>query len=140
MSLLLASALTIQGVPVECINAAARRYQVPAPIIVSILKVEAGAPGIASRNKNGTDDLGSMQINSRWLPIVSRYGVDRWTLQNNSCVNVMVGTWILRRSMQDNKPYFVSVANYHSHTAKLNQAYAIRVRDKYLHLMQVLHA
>lgn len=61
------SALLIHGIPIECINRAAITYVVPAKVILSVLATENGKVGTARPNKNGSYDLGPMQINSGWL-------------------------------------------------------------------------
>lgn len=115
--------LLIHDVPIECINQAAITYHVPASIIVSVLRIEGGKNGIASRNKDGTFDYGSMQINSRWLKTLAPYGYTKNDLQYNPCVNVAVGAWILGLSIADGKNLWNGVGNYHSHTTKFNQKY-----------------
>jgi hypothetical protein len=47
-------------------------YQLPPPALPAIYRVEDGRPGYVQHNRNGTDDLGSMQINSSWLPAIAR--------------------------------------------------------------------
>ncbi len=59
--------LAINDVPIQCIQQAAVQYQVPAALIISVLKTENGRNGMANKNKNGTYDYGSMQINDVWL-------------------------------------------------------------------------
>lgn len=133
------SALEIQGVPIECINQAATRYHVPATLILSILTVEKGRNGMASRNQNGTFDYGPMQINSIWLPKIRLYGYTRHQLQYDPCVNVNVGTWILSNAIA--KPasnLWKGVGNYHSLTPRLNRNYQIKVFKVYRLLVNYL--
>lgn len=115
--------IAINDVPVTCINQAAIAYHVPATMILSIMKKEGGRNGQAVRNKNGTYDLGVMQINTSWLPTLSRYGYTKEDIQFNACKNVMVGTWILANSVADGKTAWQGVGNYHSHTPSFNQSY-----------------
>jgi hypothetical protein len=67
--------LFISDVPLNCINAAAIQYHIPAKLIISILNVERGETGLAQRNKNGSYDLGPMQINTSWWPKLYDYGI-----------------------------------------------------------------
>src|ERR1700722_7949826 len=117
------SALLIHGVPIECINRAAITYIVPAKVIISVLEVEGGRVGSATPNKNGTVDLGPMQINSSWLPQLAHYGYTRQQLQYDPCVNVLVGTWILSNKITQvatqSSDYWQGVAGYHFHDALL---------------------
>ena len=112
----------INDVPVSCINQAAIVYHVPAALILSIMRKENSKNGQEVRNKNGTHDLGVMQINTRWLPTLSKYGYSRYDLQFDACKNVMVGTWILATSLAHGKTGWSGVGDYHSHTAKFNLA------------------
>ncbi len=129
-----ASALLIHGVPVGCINQAAVHYLVPARVIVSVLVTEGAAPGIEKHNKNGTSDLGALQINSRWLKVLQPYGITRDQLKYDPCVNVMVGAWILGKKMAGaagQGDYWHGVAAYNSITPGINAAYKTKVRRNY---------
>lgn len=125
------SALLIHGVPIECINQAAITYHVPAALILSILSVEGGTVGMASRNSNGTYDYGPMQINSSWLPKIERYGYTLQKVQYDPCANVMVGAWILSTNIADASNFWQGVGGYHSYTVPLNQAYQNKVWNVY---------
>lgn len=128
----------INDVSIECINHAAVMYQVPATVIISVLKMEGGKNGLASHNKDGSCDYGPMQINSRWLKIISPYGYTQNDIQYNPCVNVEVGTWILRQSIFEGKNYWNGVGNYHSHTPTLNEHYHFKAKYYYNWLLELL--
>lgn len=126
------SALEVHGVPIECINQAAMTYHVPATLILSVLAIENGRIGSASSNQNGTFDFGPMQINSIWVSKVRLYGYTQHQLQYDPCVNINVGTWILSQHIAKNtSSLWRGVGNYHSHTARLNQNYQIKVSEVY---------
>ena len=126
------SALEIHGVPIECINQAAITYHVPATLILSVLAVENGKKGSASHNRNGTFDYGPMQINSIWLSKIRLHGYTRQQLQYDPCTNVSVGTWILSQQIANNASnLWQGVGNYHSHSARLNRNYQIKVSEVY---------
>lgn len=119
--------MLFHGVPLECINQAAVTYHVPATMIVSVMKIENGQNGMAIKNKNGTYDLGVMQINSSWLPKLKKHGIDKATLQHDGCMNVMVGSWILAQGIAKSEGW-VGLGNYHSATPKHNERYRERVK------------
>lgn len=78
-----------------CYEEAAQRYGVPETLLRAIAQTESGENDRAlNRNKNGTLDIGRMQINSGWLRQLSRYGITERRLVE-PCTNVMVGAWIL---------------------------------------------
>lgn len=84
----------------DCFERAAERHHVPAPLLRAIACVESHHdPRAFNRNANGSIDLGVMQINSRWLPTLKQFGIERdhlWDL----CTNVHVGAWVLAQNMK----------------------------------------
>jgi soluble lytic murein transglycosylase-like protein len=130
--------LTIYDVPIQCINQAAVTYQVPAPVIISILKVEGGKNGMASKNKDGSIDFGPMQINSRWLGKLARYGITKNDLQYKPCVNVAVGAWILAQSIASGKDVWRGIGAYHSRTEAFNKRYRLKAQHYYNWLVNVI--
>lgn len=133
------SALEVHGVPIECINQAAITYHVPATLILSVLAIENGRVGSASSNRNGTFDFGPMQINSIWLSKIRLYGYTQHQLQYDPCVNVNVGTWILSQHIaNDTSGPWRGIGDYHSHTARLNHNYQIKVSEVYRLLARYL--
>lgn len=119
------------GVPLDCINEAALRYHVPAALIVSVMQVEKGRNGSASQNKNGTSDLGVMQVNTSWLPALKKAGYTREKVQFDPCINISVATWILARSIAK-KEGWQGVGTYHSATPIYNKIYREKVKKMYL--------
>ncbi len=131
--------MSIQDVPVACINQAAIQYHIPAPIILSILRVEGGRIGMANPNSNGTVDFGPMQINSLWLPELKPYGITRESLQYDPCVNVKVGTWILGQKIADSDNLWQGIASYHSKTPQKNHHYREKIITVYNRIMRAIH-
>lgn len=130
--------LLIHDVPIECINQAATVYQVPAAMIISILKTEGGRNGDASKNKDGSIDYGPMQINSRHLEKLTKYGITKRDLQYNPCVNVAVGAWILAKSIADGKDIWHGVGIYHSRTRSFNEKYRNKVKKFYNWIAEIM--
>jgi hypothetical protein len=126
----------ISTVPLDCINDAAYEYHIPAKLIIAVLSVEQGKVGVANPNKNGTYDLGPMQINTSWKNILSQYGISLANIKNNGCLNVHVGAWILSKNIADEKDLLTGIGDYHSHTATLNKNYAHRIQLSYTRLVQ----
>jgi soluble lytic murein transglycosylase-like protein len=79
----------------DCLDdAAAYRHLNPA-LVRAIAQHESGMRASAVNvNRNGSEDIGLMQVNSSWLPTLSRFGIRREHLFD-ACVNGYVGTWIL---------------------------------------------
>ena len=123
--------ILINDVPLPCINQAAIHYLIPAPLIIAVLKTENGKNGMASQNKNGTVDLGVMQINSSWLPTLAHFGYTAKDVQFNRCKNVDAGAWILSSEMKSTASIWRGVGDYHSHTPNKNNEYVKLVSMRY---------
>lgn len=122
----------INDIPISCINHSAVEFHVPASLIVSILSIERGATGTISRNKNGTYDMGPMQINSSWLPTLKKHGYSANDIIYDACKNVHVGTWILASNISKSNKVWNGIGNYHSHKSSLNYAYATKVKNIFI--------
>ncbi len=113
-----------------CYEQAATRYQVNAQLLKAIAKVESSenpnAININRQFKSYNEDIGLMQINSRWLPELRSYGIQREHLFD-ACVNANIGAWILAKQIQTHGNTWKAVGAYHSATPALNQKYAQRV-------------
>lgn len=130
--------LFINDVPIDCINQAAVEYYVPATLIISILKTENGRVGSKTQNKNGTYDLGSMQINSSWMPYLKKKGISEYQVQYDPCTNVQVGAWILSNSITEARNIEEGIGNYNSHTPNYNFKYRQKVIKKYNQINQMV--
>lgn len=110
-----------------CMAAASERYQVPYDLLRAIARTEGGAVGTVARNKNGSADLGVMQINTIHLPFLARFGITRDVLVHDACVNVHVGAWILQRELGRGGDYWTNVGAYNSRTPVHNERYRAKV-------------
>jgi len=113
-------------------TAVAAFYQLPAETLPAIHAVENGRAGIVRHNTNGSEDLGAMQINTLWLPQLSRgtglpTGRLRQALIQQDCFNVAVAGAILRIYLHESGDLAKAIGYYHSHTPALSEAYQARV-------------
>ncbi|HIQ49420.1 MAG TPA: twitching motility protein PilT, partial [Aquifex aeolicus] len=82
----------------ECFKKAAFKYNVPLPLLLAIAKVESNFNVNAlNKNRNGTYDIGIMQINTSNLSLLKRVGIikrdeELWI----PCKNVEAGAYILK--------------------------------------------
>ncbi len=122
-----------------CIRAAARYYHQPTDrvsyeglvdLVTAVRLAEGGTVGRVSRNKNGSFDIGPMQINSTHLPLLARFGISYDALLNNSCQNIFVGTWILHNELQSTPALWSAIGNYNSRTPSFNVQYQRRIWQK----------
>ena len=129
--------LTVEAVPVvqpvtlECVAEVSRQYQIPVALLGGVLAQERGRLGQSFPNKNGTWDIGPMQVNSTWLKFFAPYGIDQHRLQHDGCANLAVGAWIIRYEQGKAKgDLWRAVGRYHSHQPGLAAAYQSRVAVK----------
>lgn len=126
-----------------CLFAAAEAYRLPPALILILLKVEGGRLGAVSGNTNGTVDIGPMQVNTIWVPLIAKH----WrttkeaaflALRDNFCANLEGGSWILRQALDEARgDFWGGVAIYHSHNPVHKDAYlrkvlawTLRLRDQ----------
>ena len=116
-----------------CLAAAAAFYHLPPRALVAIQVVEGGRIGLTSRNADGSEDLGPMQVNTRWLaPLSAATGRPaaelRSRLVDDGCFNIRVGAAILRiEANAAAGDLGVALGHYHSRTPVRAAAYRGRV-------------
>nr|WP_244196214.1 lytic transglycosylase domain-containing protein [Paraburkholderia susongensis] len=111
----------------DCMDDAARFHHVNARLVRAIAIVESGQhANVVHLNTDGSTDIGLMQINSRWLPTLSRLGVSRADLWNR-CTNAYVGAWILSQNLRRLGLNWDAVGAYNAATHEKRMAYARRV-------------
>jgi hypothetical protein len=116
-----------------CMLAVAAELHLPPRVLPAIQAVEAGQVGMARGNANGSEDLGLMQVNSLWVPVLSRLtgrqqGSLRDRLVNDGCFNIAIAGAIVRFYLRETPgDLLAAVGNYHSHTPIRHQAYQEKV-------------
>jgi hypothetical protein len=104
-------------------------------VLPAIQAVEGGTIGAVSLNADGSQDLGIMQINSRWVPVLAQAthlspAVVRDRLIMNGCYSILVAGAILRlHRAERHGDMLTAIGDYHSRTPLRNQAYLGRVVD-----------
>jgi soluble lytic murein transglycosylase-like protein len=110
-----------------CWEAAAARYGVNPYLLYAIARTESNLnPQAINRNKNGSYDIGLMQINSRWLPTLRQYGIDEQQLLE-PCVSIQVGAWILAGNIRRLGNSWDAVGAYNSGNPAYRLRYALKV-------------
>jgi soluble lytic murein transglycosylase-like protein len=103
---------------------AAARYGVNPHVLYAIAAQESSLnPGAVHQNADGSQDVGLTQINSKWLPQLSKLGV---TLENlsNPCINMHVGAYLLSLQMIKHGNTWQAIGAYHSNTPWRRDEYA----------------
>jgi len=128
VAILCAAALPVQA----CWDDAAQRYQVSSALLYAIARTESGLnPQAIGHNRNGSRDIGLMQINSTWLPKLATHGIHERDLFE-PCTNIHVGAWILADNVSRLGYTWEAVGAYNAKNPVLRRAYIEKVRR---HLM-----
>lgn len=78
-------------------SGASKRYGIPRELLEAISKVESGHNSLAvNRNRNGSVDLGHMQVNSDW----QKSGKIEWKKLTDAEYCSYVGAWILAQELE----------------------------------------
>ncbi|MBC6414477.1 MAG: lytic transglycosylase domain-containing protein [Chromatiales bacterium] len=120
-----------------CIASAAHQHNLDPLLLLAVKYVEtADRTDTPIRyNKNGSWDIGLMQINTVWRDTLHRYGIDYNDLEI-PCTNIAVGAWILANNIK-RKGLWEGVGAYHSSTAPLSQRYRTKVKEVWQELQQL---
>jgi soluble lytic murein transglycosylase-like protein len=116
-----------------CFDAAADRYRLPASLLRAVARVESGglnARTAQNTNRDGTRDIGRMQINTGWLPTLSRWGIDEEKLRDE-CVSIHVGAWILAGNVARHGANWEAVGAYNVGCRALAADECTRRRNAY---------
>lgn len=111
-----------------CWDAAAHRYGISSQLLYAIARTESGLdPRAVGTNRNGSRDIGLMQINSWWLPMLSKFGIRESDLFD-PCTSIHVGAWILAQNVARYGYTWEAVGAYNAASPQLRAAYVARVR------------
>ncbi|MCP5152435.1 MAG: lytic transglycosylase domain-containing protein [Chromatiales bacterium] len=111
----------------DCFAASAARHRIAPALLAAIAEVESAFdPRARNRNRDGSEDIGLMQINARWLPALAAHGIDREALWQ-PCVSIEVGAWVLAQSIARYGYTWRAVGAYNAGTARDASAEARRM-------------
>ncbi|WP_447725498.1 lytic transglycosylase domain-containing protein [Sphingomonas koreensis] len=93
---------------------------------------EGGWVGAKIANRDGSHDLGPLQVNSWWVPKLAEITgrpTDhvRWWLIHDACFNVEAARWIFLSGLVVTRDYWRAVGVYHSPTGSRQRWYASSV-------------
>ena len=113
-----------------CWDEMARRYDLEPELLQAIAAVESGYRSQAMNytNRNGTRDIGLMQINSIHLPRLLKQGITEERLLNEPCLSVEVGASILAEFIQRFGYNWTAVGAYNVGPGSGPQREALRLR------------
>lgn len=132
----------------ECIIHAVAQHHLPLSVVVALIRTESGHPGTVHVNsdKYHSRDLGVMQVNDRtWLKLIADHDFhgDQKSafaaLRDDGCYNVMWGTEIFSRAVDEAKGrYWLAVGYYNSHNEGPRLRYTATVVSKFMDILKSL--
>jgi soluble lytic murein transglycosylase-like protein len=109
-----------------CFEEAGVLYNVNPDLLRGMAKVESSmrpeAINETHQARTKSVDLGLMQINSRWLPILAKNNITKESLLKDPCLNVKVGAWILADNIRRHGPNWTAVGAYNAACSQLKGA------------------
>lgn len=96
---------------------------------------EGGWVGARLSNRDGSHDLGPLQVNSWWVPRIAKLlgrperEISQW-LQHDACFNVDAAKWIFLSGLAATHDYWRAIGIYHSPTPVRQTAYARNVAQR----------
>lgn len=132
----------------ECVIHAVAQHHLPLSVVVALMRTEGGHPGTVHVNadKYHSRDLGVMQVNDRtWLKLIADHDFhgDKQSafaaLRDDGCYNVMWGTEIFSRAVDEAKGrYWLAVGYYNSHNEGPRLRYTATVVNKFMDILKSL--
>lgn len=113
-----------------CWEEAAGRYDIEPELLQAIAAVESGyrAEAMNVANRNGTRDIGLMQINSIHLPRLLKQGITEQRLLSEPCLSVEVGASILADFIRRFGYNWTAVGSYNAGPGSGPEREALRLR------------
>lgn len=122
-----------------CWSRAGQLHAIEPELLQAIADVESGQrPGAINHNRNGTRDIGLMQINSIHLPRLSARGITEQRLLDEPCLSVEVGASVLAEFIARHGYNWTAVGAYNAGNSPHRQAARLRYARKVWQRYQVL--
>lgn len=116
---------------VSYMTAAGKYFNLDSRLLIAIAYTESKLRSDAiGHNKNGSRDIGIMQINTWWLPTLAKYGITEEDLFD-PLTNIYVGAWILAQNTHRFGPIWKAVGAYNSSKSHFQKKYIHKVMANY---------
>jgi soluble lytic murein transglycosylase-like protein len=117
---LLTLSLSAGAAPQMCFDQAGKDYQIDPLLLMSIsIKESRLKPGaINGSNRNGTEDVCGMQVNSSHYGKLKNFNITRERLLNDPCICVYTGAWVLAHNFRSYGKNWDSVGMYNTGPSK----------------------
>lgn len=125
-----------------CWQKAAQAYNLDPWLLISYAKVESSFRSHAinqNKDKKRSIDIGMMQINSFWFPILAKYGISRQHLMD-PCLSLFVSSWIISQNIKRFGYNIDGIGAYNSpNNIKLRRSYGRKVYSAYSEITRDLY-
>ena len=124
----------------ECFDISSKRYGIDVNLLKAIAFTESSMNpnALSKKNKNGTYDIGLMQINSSWFEKLRLRGIKKSEL-SDPCINIDVGSWILSENIKQYGKKWNAVGIYNAGTGEgRGKAKMLYVRRVYYHYARLV--
>lgn len=139
--LLVAACLGAGQAQAYCWSRAGAQHAIEPELLKAIAAVESGLlPDAINYNKDGSRDIGLMQINSRHLARLSAQGITEQRLLDEPCLSVEVGASVLAEFVARYGYNWTAVGAYNAGNAPHRQAARLRYARKVWQRYQVYTA
>lgn len=134
---LLALSLSAGAAPQMCFDQAGQDYKIDPLLLMSIsIKESRLKPkAINGSNRNGTEDVCGMQVNSSHYGKLKNFNISRERLLNDPCICVYTGAWVLAHNFRSYGKNWDSVGMYNTGPSKKlierRRAYAQDIKNIY---------
>jgi hypothetical protein len=120
--------ITLQEKLQLCFEKASLAYNISPLLLWAIAKVESNFnPYALNKNKDGSYDIGIMQINSSHLKTLEKYGLFDKRYIWDPCYNIHVGAWILSKCIQRYGYTWEAIGCYNAVTPWKRKKYSYKV-------------
>ncbi|MGN8345625.1 transglycosylase SLT domain-containing protein [Pseudomonas sp. SMV71] len=131
--------LGISQAQAGCWSRAGQVHAIEPELLQAIADVESGLkPDAINHNRNGTRDIGLMQINSIHLPRLRAQGITEQRLLEEPCLSVEVGASVLAGFIARYGYNWTAVGAYNAGNSPHRQAARLRYARKVWQRYQVL--
>ncbi|HTH99932.1 MAG TPA: lytic transglycosylase domain-containing protein [Acidisoma sp.] len=114
---------------IKCMLVVASTVGLPPRVLPVLQAMEGGKVGMVREDANGTADLGVMQVNTIWIPVLAaRAGLTeletRRRMIEEPCFNIAAAALVMRNYLAETGGALLpAIGDYHSHSKDLNAAY-----------------
>jgi Soluble lytic murein transglycosylase and related regulatory proteins (some contain LysM/invasin domains) len=118
-----------------CWQEAGARYGIQPALLYGVARVESSLNPVAVNrshyDQTGSYDIGLMQVNSRSLPALKKFGISERDLYD-PCTSIYVGAWILRQKLNQYPGHpWQAVGAYNASCTRLKGEQCLRARSIY---------